>query len=32
MRELYFWNTPLAIGFLVFVLLLLWAHRKPEGR
>jgi hypothetical protein len=32
MGELYSWNTPLVIGFLAFVVLFIWAHRKPEGR
>jgi hypothetical protein len=32
MRELYSWNTPLALGFLVFVVLFIWKHRKSEGR
>ena len=32
MHQLYSLNTPFVIGFLAFVALFVWAHRKPEGR
>lgn len=32
MRDLYFWNTPLVLVFLAFVLLFIWKHRKSEER
>jgi len=32
MGALYSLNTPFVVGFLVFVALFIWTHRKPEGR